>query len=53
MSMFAPATMRIIAKASVRFRLDSFLLVYAPTCAPIIEPAANVSATGKSMRFDW
>jgi len=53
MSMLAPATARIIANARVRFLLESFLDVYAPTCAPIIEPAASVSATGKFMKFDW
>ncbi len=53
MSMLAPAIMSIIPKINVRFLPESFLDVYAPTWAPMIDPAAKVKATGKFMRFDW
>ena len=52
MIMLAPATKSIMPKISVRFLPEIFLDVYAPTWAPMIDPAARVRATGKSMGFD-
>ena len=52
MIMLTPATKSIMPKITVRFLPEIFLDVYAPTWAPMIDPAARVRATGKFMRFD-